>query len=69
MGWSKKSSGNSYDFQSGHSYEIGLYGRKIIDFCTHCKVCNLCEQARTYFYYLEHISIVMKNFIDKEILL
>ena len=46
MGWSKRLSGNSYDSQSGHSYAIGLYGQKIIDFCTYCKVCNICEQAK-----------------------
>ena len=46
MGWSKRLSGNSYDSHSGHSYAIGLYGRKIIDSCTYCKVCNVCKQAR-----------------------
>ena len=46
MGWQKKSSGNCYDSQSGHSYAIGLYRRKIIDSCTYCKVCKICDQAR-----------------------
>ena len=46
MGWQKRSSGNCYDSQSGHSYGIGLYRRKIIDSCTYCKVYNICEQAR-----------------------
>ena len=47
MGWQKKSCGNSYNSQSGHSYEIGLYGQKIIDSCTYCKVCSIYEQAIT----------------------
>ena len=46
MGWTKRSSGNGYNSQSDHSNAIGLYGRKIIDSCTYCKVCNICEQAR-----------------------
>ena len=46
MGQQKRSSGNCYDSQRGHSYAIGLYGRKIIDSYTYCKVCNICEQAR-----------------------
>ena len=46
MGQQKRSSGDCYDSQSGHSYAIGLYGQKIIDPCTYCKVCNICEQAR-----------------------
>ena len=46
MGWTKWSSRNCYDFQSGHLYAIGLYGRKIIDPGTHCKDCNIWEQLR-----------------------
>ena len=38
--------GNSYDSQSDHSCTIGHYGQKIIDSCTYCKVCNICEQAK-----------------------
>ena len=46
MGWTKRSFRNCYDSQSSHLIAIGLYGQKIIDSCTYCKVCNICVQAR-----------------------
>ena len=45
MGWSKWSSGNRYDSQSGHAIFIGQNSRKIIDFTLYQKACQICNFA------------------------
>ena len=46
MGWSKRSSGNRYDSQSGHAILIGQNSRKIIDFALYQKACRMCNFAK-----------------------
>ena len=46
MGWSKRSSGNRYDSQSGHAILIGQNSRKIIDFALYQKACRICNFAK-----------------------
>ena len=45
MGWSKRSSGNTYDSLSGHSFLIGAHSKKIVDSHITSKMCSTCSSA------------------------
>ena len=45
MGWSKRSSGHTYDSLSGHGFLIGGYSRKIVDAQVTSKLCSTCSSA------------------------
>ena len=45
MGWSKRSSGNKYDSNSGHAHVIGYYTRQVIATKVFCKTCIVCDEA------------------------
>jgi hypothetical protein len=48
MGWTKRSSGNRYDSQSGHCHIVGYNTQKVIGTFVYCKVCCTCAAAEKY---------------------
>ena len=45
MGWSKRSSGNTYDSLSGHAFFVGVHSRQIIAAKVTSKKCTVCSCA------------------------
>ena len=45
MGWSKRSSGSTYDSLSGHTFLIGAHSKKIVSTQVTSKVCSTCSAA------------------------
>ena len=46
MGWQKRSSGNTYNSNSGHAFMIGAKTRKVIGMTLKSKICSVCNAFR-----------------------